>query len=77
MIKELLAITLAILFALVLVNVGVVVAGVITGADEIYCDWVLCSIKYTERSAECYMNGELVPCKEFEDVTKSIQEISQ
>lgn len=68
MIKELIAIVAIIVILVALINVGIIVAGMVTGADEIYCDWILCSIKHTERSAECYLNGELVPCEEFEEV---------
>lgn len=75
MLKEVLVIVAVIITFVVLVNIAIVVTGIVTGADEIYCDWILCSISYMNRSAECWLNGEPVPCEEFKEVIGNAQNL--
>lgn len=66
------AIVVGLLFVIVTAfNVSVVVVGMVTGADEIYCDWILCSITYHDVSttvditSECYYNGQRIDCEDM------------
>lgn len=40
--------------------------GEITGADEISCNWLYCTITY--KSEECYHNGTEIPCEKLKEM---------
>ena len=42
--------------------------GEMTGADEVSCNWLYCTVTYTNRSVDCYQNGEQIPCEEIKEM---------
>ncbi|KYK22343.1 hypothetical protein AYK24_08345 [Thermoplasmatales archaeon SG8-52-4] len=62
-IKYLIVIFLIALLTITINNAIVVGYGMVTGADEINCNWIYCTITYTETIQKCYIDDIEIPCE--------------